>query len=579
MIVLKSNFNNKIKLPLVLSSFLICGSLFAATKEHTVKSGESLYNISKKYDLSVDELKKLNNLKSDKLSLGQKLVVSKKGKKDEANSDNKKKKKESGSSAKTHTVKSGDNLYNIAKKYNISVDQLKEWNDLSSNRLDRGQKLFVSETQNSSTQNNRQTDSRETAQNDDSNSSAQDISSGETYKVKKGETLSSIAKKFDISLDKLKKMNNLKSSKVKVGQILTVQTPSSRPQNSTTPSTTVREQNNYKTHIVNRNETLYSISKKYKMTENQVMNLNKLKSKRLKKGQKLKVYDNTIASLPAQNETIVRTEPVRLQQNFVIVKKGQTLYNIAKTYNMDIVDLIDYNNLRGFEVKQGQKIWLEPGHQNQTEENETQQAKPQEQNIQTVPVHIVSRGENLFRIAKNYNVSVDDLKKWNKLNTLTVKEGQKIYIGNPSEMMAQQDVEFSRPNKQIIKPYSRTPILPLSSAKVISNFGMRGGRMHKGIDFGAPTGEPIYATLPGRVVFSGVQRGYGNVIILEHENFVMTVYGHNDVNLVKVGDEVTQGQIIGTVGATGNAQGSHLHFEYRVRGVAINPRDLLIGLP
>jgi len=77
------------------------------------------------------------------------------------------------------------------------------------------------------------------------------------------------------------------------------------------------------------------------------------------------------------------------------------------------------------------------------------------------------------------------------------------------------------------------------------------------------------------VVFAGVQGNYGNVIVIEHPDFVMTVYAHNDANLVKVNDSVKRGQIIAHLGSTGNATGPHLHFEYRIKGKAINPRKVL----
>ncbi|MGC9361975.1 MAG: M23 family metallopeptidase, partial [Candidatus Syntrophosphaera sp.] len=88
-------------------------------------------------------------------------------------------------------------------------------------------------------------------------------------------------------------------------------------------------------------------------------------------------------------------------------------------------------------------------------------------------------------------------------------------------------------------------------------------------------GTPVKAVLDGVVVFSGVQGGYGNVVVLEHPDFVMTVYAHNEKNLVKVDDEVKQGDEIATMGSTGQTTGSHLHFEYRLKGKAINPRKVL----
>ncbi len=111
--------------------------------------------------------------------------------------------------------------------------------------------------------------------------------------------------------------------------------------------------------------------------------------------------------------------------------------------------------------------------------------------------------------------------------------------------------------------------------KILSEYGLRNGRPHKGIDLGAKSGTPIFAVLDGTVVYSGVQGAYGNVVVLEHPDFVMTVYAHNEKNLVAVGDTVQKGQQIAMVGSTGNATGSHLHFEYRIKGKAINPRKVL----
>ena len=85
----------------------------------------------------------------------------------------------------------------------------------------------------------------------------------------------------------------------------------------------------------------------------------------------------------------------------------------------------------------------------------------------------------------------------------------------------------------------------------------------------------IVSVLPGKVAYSGRQRGYGNVVIIEHANSVMTVYAHNEANLVRVDEVVNQGQPIATLGSSGNSTGPHLHFEYRKNGKAINPRDVL----
>ncbi len=422
------------------------------------------------------------------------------------------------SALKTHKVRKGETLYAIAKKYKITVDELKSYNNMTSNKLQPGQRLNVEakksekKTEKKKTSSQRSNVQEQNRSQRDETPRTQIVKKTEKqyYKVKKGDTISSIARRNGTTIDVIKKLNHLKNNKLRVGQRLTV------------------------------GETVV----------------------------------NTVTEQPTEF-----SEPIRLAEKNHVVKKGQTLYSISKMYNLDVVDILDYNNLKSFEIKEGQKIWLEPGHQNALNDD-SQEATPTvtENKTPQIAVHIVARGENLFRIAKNYNVKVEDVKKWNNLSSLTVKEGQSLYIGDPAGMNT-RDIEYIKQNKQSFLPFSKTPVLPLSSVKIISEFGMRQGRMHKGLDFSAPKGEPIFAVLPGKVVFSGVQRGYGNVVIIEHDNFVMTVYGHNETNLVKFGDEVTQGQIIGLVGNTGNANGPHLHFEYRVRAVALDPRDFLPGLP
>ncbi len=122
---------------------------------------------------------------------------------------------------------------------------------------------------------------------------------------------------------------------------------------------------------------------------------------------------------------------------------------------------------------------------------------------------------------------------------------------------------------------------PVPGAPITSPFGPRvhpifgDVRMHTGIDFGAPTGTPIHAGADGVVVLAGPYGGYGNATVIDHGGGLATLYGHQSEMLVKVGDHVTRGQVIGLVGCTGSCTGPHVHFEVRLNGTPVDPAGYL----
>ena len=122
---------------------------------------------------------------------------------------------------------------------------------------------------------------------------------------------------------------------------------------------------------------------------------------------------------------------------------------------------------------------------------------------------------------------------------------------------------------------------PVPGAPITSPFGPRvhpifgDVRMHTGIDFGAPEGTPIHAAADGTVVMAGPYGGYGNATVIDHGNGLATLYGHQSQLLVKAGDHVPRGQVIGLVGCTGNCTGPHVHFEVRLNGTPVDPANYL----
>jgi murein DD-endopeptidase MepM/ murein hydrolase activator NlpD len=117
---------------------------------------------------------------------------------------------------------------------------------------------------------------------------------------------------------------------------------------------------------------------------------------------------------------------------------------------------------------------------------------------------------------------------------------------------------------------------PLDAGVVSSEFGARWGKLHKGIDIAADSGEPVYAVADGDVIYAGNGlRGYGNVVIVQHDGHMSSLYAHNSALKVKQGDRVTQGMLLALLGSTGHSTGPHVHFEIREGDTAVNPRSVL----
>jgi murein DD-endopeptidase MepM/ murein hydrolase activator NlpD len=115
---------------------------------------------------------------------------------------------------------------------------------------------------------------------------------------------------------------------------------------------------------------------------------------------------------------------------------------------------------------------------------------------------------------------------------------------------------------------------PLQGA-IVSPFGPRGNRFHEGVDIDAPEGARVGASRSGRVIFAGWNDGFGQLVILAHHRGVTTYYAHLSRILVVGGQRLSEGDMLGRVGHTGNATGPHLHFEARVRGASVDAQPAL----
>ncbi len=169
-----------------------------------------------------------------------------------------------------------------------------------------------------------------------------------------------------------------------------------------------------------------------------------------------------------------------------------------------------------------------------------------------------------------------------KILAATFSTGGKTYTGFRFERGGKSEY-FDLNGRPLKKSFIR---MPIPFARLSSTFGSRRHpilgtmRMHKGVDYAAGTGTPIMAAGDARVQFAGTQRGYGNVVILDHGRGYTTLYGHmSRFGKIRTGQRVNQGTVIGYVGSTGMATGPHLHYEFRVNGQHRNPLSVTMPPP
>ncbi len=259
---------------------------------YTVQKGDSLYSIARKYGVTVDEIKAVNNLTSNTLTVGQRLIIPVEKEQEDAG---------------IYTVKSGDSLYAIATKFNTTIADLMKLNNLTSTALSIGQQIKLPGKKD------------------------EEIITNE-YIVKLGDTLYKIANAYNLSVADLINANNLANNNLSVGQKLIIPTGS---QPIPVPS--------YQNYVVTKGDNLYAIAREYNTTVQELMKINNLTSNLLSLGQVLKVPTTSPSpSIPSTNT--------------YTVKSGDTLYSIARKFGTTVTNIQNKNNLSGTTLRLGQVL-------------------------------------------------------------------------------------------------------------------------------------------------------------------------------------------------------------------------------
>lgn len=271
-----------------------------------------------------------------------------------------------------YVVLEGDTLYGISKQFGVSVNDIKLVNNLNSNNIVVGDVLLIPNT-------------------------------GESiiYVVEKGDTLYSIANRYDVSVSDLIQYNNLKNINLSIGQQLKI------------PVMEIDNNDNYFLYIVKVGDTLYSIAKKNNISVDILKEYNNLSSNLLSVSQELKI--------PISNKTEEEGDYL-----VYIVKRGDSLYSIANKFGMSVNDLITLNNLSSNLLSIGQQLRVIASNDSTIPIGSACYGENY-----TPPVYVtyvVKKGDNLYDIARKYNVSIDSIIKLNDLSTNNLSVGQVLKI-------------------------------------------------------------------------------------------------------------------------------------------------------
>jgi membrane-bound lytic murein transglycosylase D len=345
-------------------------------KYHKVRKGDSLGEISNRYGITMSELKKWNHLRGSKAPVGRKLKIytmeavasnSKKITKPDtvsvkettaiASNNAKTFKEEKVVSykdvVKYHKVKRGDNLGEISDKYGVSVAEVKKWNHLKGSNIVPGKSLKIIRNERVVTTVRKEVKADKNVET--AVASNEGDAQGDYYVVERGDNLFSIAKKFNVSLDDLKKWNNLDDLNVDQGIKLTLagNDPSVKETTANKAEVKVTE------HVVEKGENLGAIARKYDVAVSDIKDWNNLEDNNIQLGAKLIVGKKYIISsdknTPSKKESIAVNN--RDQVKLYYVKKGDSLFSIAKKYpGVSISDLKKWNGIKNESLKAGMKL-------------------------------------------------------------------------------------------------------------------------------------------------------------------------------------------------------------------------------
>jgi len=439
MIGLSRRCNMILKRSALLLILIFLPTAVFAAKRYVVKKGDNLGNLAKRFRVSIQSIKKTNSLKTDGLNVGDTLIIPDStndqanviASKDLEKNENELEVNKSNlpSFSLRYIVKKEDTLSGIANRFGISVEKIKHVNGLTDNGLKTGMILTIPESR------HKDLDNMISLHPADIELKEVSPYKYREYVVKNGDSLTSIAGGFGISVTDLKNANGLSSDKVRIGMKLII--PDSQiPMRVVRVSPNLSDISNY---VVKKGDTLSIIASKYRVSIKDLKSANNLKSNEVEIGMKLIIPDSQIPM------RVVRVSPNLNDINNYVVKKGDTLSMIASKYRVSVRELKSVNDMRDDKVKVGMRLIIPNSNLSKNVESKTPVISDNNK-------YVVKKGDSISSIAKRYGVSQVELKRANNIKGNTIESGQLLRVPsmiNVKDELVIEDIKVAKDDTHI----------------------------------------------------------------------------------------------------------------------------------
>ncbi|EME8064705.1 LysM peptidoglycan-binding domain-containing protein [Enterococcus faecium] len=411
----------------------------ATSTTYTVQSGDSVWGISNKFGITMDQLIQWNNIQNNFIYPGQKLTI--KGSQENGSSTN-----NSGNNTNSsgnagtsnggqttgakYTVQSGDSVWKISNDHGITMAQLIEWNNIKNNFVYPGQQLIVSNGGSSNTGN--------TSGSNSSNSSSSNTASGTKYTVKAGDSVWSVSNKYGITMAQLIQWNNIQNNFIYPGQQLTVSNSGSTNSASSNTGSSANTNNSSSantgssssqgTYTVKAGESVWSVANKNGITMNQLIEWNNIKNNFIYPGQQLIVKggnstntntgSTTSAAKPNTPNTSATTSTSSSGNTMYTVKAGESVWSVANKHHITMDQLIEWNNIKNNFIYPGQQVIVKKGSSQTTNQQSPAGSK----------TYTVKSGESVWGVADSHGITMAQLIEWNNIKNNFIYPGQTLIV-------------------------------------------------------------------------------------------------------------------------------------------------------